>query len=159
MFSNSIAQALARLRLVVPQLERVKAGDLRYLIFVQNFVVAATVDPNNPTRVGPIPQNFPGGSIVFGLTSSSTPRTQPAIPTLGPRERFRVRFNYSTNESLSTDLAIADAVTGSGRESIVPVKEVYLPPQQNILATVENLTTEDLLVSIGYHTLTWRYAQ
>lgn len=145
----------------VPDLKGRALTDFRYLGFPQEFVVAGT--PNlaaGMTTVGPTAKNFPGGAIILQITADAFPEGQPDNPFLPGRNRFRIQQSYATNEQLLTQPGLAAAVMGDAEYGgPYPGKELYLPPNQNILTQLWNLTPEQIRVTVTFHALVWRFAQ
>jgi hypothetical protein len=158
--------AFQQAQLVTPELAGKKLGDMRYLVFNQNFSLGASpAGLASLTQQGPTGQPFAAGAIILGVTASATPVTQPAQPFLTGRQRFQLAINYTQSDALTTSgtgqtgLGNADAVLGGGDDTIFPPKFLYFPPQQSAFTTVANLTTEALRITISYHALVWRFSQ
>lgn len=154
-----------------------KMSDFRYLGYGQQFnsIAAGTltggatpstsITPGAAT--GPIQQNFPAGGIILGITAGCVqPQTTTSAfqyaPSASPgrRELFALSFQYSGDEIITPGgPVLAEALLGSGEDTIFPGREIIVPPSQSILATVQSYTiAPPLTVHIVYHTMVPRVA-
>ena len=53
----------------------------------------------------------------------------------------------------------ASALFGRNGEQDFPKKELYMPPQQNVFTSVRTWLFEQLLVTVKFEALVWRFAQ
>jgi hypothetical protein len=149
-----------------------KMSDFRYIAYVQQFnnVTAGTVTggatPTSPvtpgTAVGPVLQTFPAGGIILGITASAVqPQTTTSAfqyaPSNSPgrRDLFALSFQYSGDELITPGgPVIADALLGSGEDTIFPAREIIAPPSQGLLCTVQSFTiAPPMNVHVVYHTM------
>lgn len=105
-------------------------------------------------------QNFPAGAIILGITAAGF-QIQTIVgafqyaPSMSPgrRDLFGLQFQYTADELIvSGGTALADALLGSGSDTIFPAREIVVAPSQGILATVEAFNvTNNMTVDIMYH--------
>ncbi len=116
------------------------------------FIVFTTVVPDCPSSpdadggtfgqsVGPLQQNFPAGAVILGITAAAWQNYEACSDaTPGRRDRFGLAFQYSGDEQITANgLSMAEALLGSGRDTILPAKELMIPPSQSILVTGASL--------------------
>ncbi len=147
-------------------------SDFAYKGYAQQFndVLAGTVTgggtPSTPvtpgTPVGPVLQNFPAGGIILGITGSAIlPQTTTGSFTYAPsyspgrRDLFALSFQYTGNELITPGgPVLAEALLGSGEDTIFPAREIIVPPSQGLLATVAGYQiTVPMNVHLVYHTM------
>ncbi len=134
----------------------------REIQYSQTFTgVAATSSPGTyGTPSGPTLQTFPSGAIVQGITAAAyqaqiTTGSFTYAPTFTPgrRDIFGVSFSYTNDELITANgLTLADALLGSGSDTIFPCKALLIPPSQGILCTVASVApSPNLMVTVVYH--------
>lgn len=146
-------------------------GDFRFLAYTQRFdsVPGAATAGVLGAPVGPLPQNFPSGAVILGITASAFQAQQAAgaaayAPSFsaGRRDLFALSFQYSGSEQITANgLTMAEALLGSGNDTIFPAKEILIPPSQAILCSVGTLsasTLPALSVAVVYHCMVPRAA-
>lgn len=153
----SIERAWARVQ------AQIKAGNLdeyrgvaleqlRFLVFGQQLAVSAAVG-----LVGPVANLFPEGAIILGIAASSFLTAPAANNAFLQRKGFALSFAFAGGDSITPGGPInGEALIGSGEQSIFPSKELIIRPAQSILATAQNLTSDNITVSIAYHALVRR---
>lgn len=111
---------------------------------------------------GPTLQNFPSGGIILGITAAciqaqTTTSEFQYAPSMSPgrRDLFALSFQYTGDEIITPGGPIlAEALLGSGEDTIFPCREIIVPPSQGLLATVQSYTIAPaLVVHIVYHTM------
>lgn len=134
----------------------------REIQYTQTFVgVAASGTPGTyGANSGPTLQTFPSGAIVQGITAAAYQAQTttgsfaygPSF-TLGRRDLFGLSFAYTNDELITANgLTMAEALLGSGMDTIFPCKALLIPPSQGILCTVASLApAPDLTVVVVYH--------
>lgn len=156
---------------------KVKASDFRYIAYCQQFnqVTAATVTggatPSTPitpgAAIGPALQTFPQGAIVLGITASAVqPQTTTSAfqyaPSASPgrRDLFALAFQYTGDEVITPGgPVLADALLGSGTDTIFPGREIVVPPSQGLLCTVQAYAiAPQMNVHVVYHCAVLRVA-
>lgn len=154
-----------------------KTSDFRYLGYAQQFnaVTAGTVvggaTPTSPitpgAAVGPTLQNFPAGGIILGITAACVqPQTTTSAFTYAPsyspgrRDLFALNFQYTGSEVITPGgPVLAEALLGSGEDTIFPGREIIVPPSQGLLCTVQSFTINPPMnVHVVYHTMVPRVA-
>ncbi len=154
-----------------------KAADFRYIAYAQKFetVAAASVTggatPSTSitpgAAVGPSLQTFPAGAVILGITSTAVqPQTTTSSFTWAPsysegnRNLFALAFQYTNDEVITPGAPVlADALLGSGEDTIFPGREIVIAPSQGILATVQSYAiSPPLNVHIVYHSMVLRTA-
>ena len=102
-------------------------------------------------------RDFPGGSIVYGITAGAfVPNA--ALGTGRNRQGFQINLSYGGGEAIIMDgPLLADAVLGGGDADIFPAKELVLLPNQKIVCTVNNVTSGALTVDVAFHALIYRF--
>lgn len=141
----------------------------RFLTYSQRFegVAASASVGTLGTQTGPILQTFPAGAIILGITASAiqaqvTTGTFTYAPSLTPgrRDLFALSMQYTNNELITPGgLTMAEALLGSGTDTIFPGKELMMPPNQGILCGVASLTVAPTLtVHVAYHSMVPRSA-
>lgn len=152
-------------------------SDFRYMAYGQQFasVAAGTVVGGAaPTSAiasgapsGPTLQNFPTGAIIIGITAAgqqaqTTTSAFQYAPwqSTGKRDLFALSFAYTNDEVITPGgPVLAEALLGSGMDTIFPAREIIVPPSQGILATVVSYTiAPPLTVHIVYHAMVPRTA-
>ena len=156
---------------------KLQVSDFRYIAYCQQFnnVTAGTVvggaSPTSPvtpgTASGPALQNFPNGGIVLGITAAAV-QAQTVTSAFqyapsnnsGRRDLFALNFQYTNDEVITPGgPIIADALLGSGEDTIFPAREIIIPPSQGILTTAQSYTINPPLnVHVVYHTMVPRVA-
>ena len=125
----------------------------------------SAITPGNPS--GPAQQNFPSGAIVLGITAAcvqaqTTTSAFQYPPSLSPgrRDLFALNFQYSGDEVITPGgPVLAEALLGSGVDTIFPAREIILPPSQSLLCTVAAFTiAPPLNVHVCYHAMVPRVA-
>lgn len=154
-----------------------KITDFRYLAYCQQFnnVLAGTVAGGaTPTSAvtggqpsGPALQNFPSGGVIIGITAAAqqaqtTTNAFQYAPWASPgkRDLFALAFQYTNDEIITPGgPVLAEALLGSGEDTIFPAREIVVPPSQGLLATVQSYAiAPPLNVHIVYHTMVPRVA-
>lgn len=149
-----------------------KMSDFRYLGYAQQFnsVTAGSVTggatPSTAvtpgTISGPTLQNFPAGAIILGITaaaiqSQTTTSSFAYAPSMSPgrRDLFALAFQYTGDEVITPGgPVLAEALLGSGEDTIFPGREIIVPPSQGLLASVQSYTINPPLnVHIVYHAM------
>jgi hypothetical protein len=145
------------------------AGAFRFLAYSMQFVgvAAASAVGQYGTPTGPRAQTFPAGAVILGITATGV-QAQTATGSFtyapsqspGRRDLFGLSFQYSSDENITPDgLTAADALLGSGSDTIFPAKELLIPPSQSILVSVASLTVAPALsVSVVFHCMVPRAA-
>lgn len=148
---------------------RLKASAFRFLAYSQQFtaVAAASTVGTFGTVSGPTLQTFPAGAIILGITAAAMQAqvttgsyTYQPSATPGRRDLFGLSLKY-TNDELITPNGVtqADALLGSGSDTIFPGKEIMMPPSQGLLCGVASLTVAPTLsVTVVYHCMVPRTA-
>lgn len=124
---------------------------------------AATDGGSFGDTVGPLNQQFPSGGVILGITSSGWQNYEAcADATPGRRDRYGLAFQYSSDENITANgLTIAEALLGSGRDTIFPGKEIMIPPSQSILVAAASLVPNAqpaMTVHVVFHTMVLRSA-
>lgn len=131
-----------------------KESDFREVDYVQEFTPAAGGVPTVN-----VPQPFPGGAIILGITAAAV---VPGIaaPAGGlNRQFFKIDFGFSGGEAIVIGgPVLADALLGGGEQNIFPLKELVMAPNQAINCRVANMTAGLLTVNVVYHCLVYRFA-
>ena len=154
-----------------------KMSDFRYIGYVQQFqtVAAGTLTGGaTPSTAitpgalqGPAQQNFPQGAIVLGITAAcAQPQTTTSAfqyaPSMSPgrRDLFALNFQYSGDEVITPGgPVLAEALLGSGEDTIFPAREIIVPPSQSILCAVQSYTiAPPMVVHVVYHSMVLRVA-
>ena len=144
----------------VPELAGKSVSDLRFIEFPQEIIIPAGGTFDTPVSVLAQPQQFAAGAIIVAIDADSVPDGQPSNPILTGRERFEIQFDYTQGDKLSTAFGQASALFGrNGEKDNFPAKELYMPPQQNIFTSVRTRLPEQLLVTVSFGCLVWRFAQ
>lgn len=155
----------------------VKMADFRYLAYGQQFnnvaagsvvggaTPSSAITPGNPA--GPTLQTFPNGGIILGISAAAqqaqtTTNAFQYAPweSPGKRDLFALSFQYTGDEIITPGgPVLAEALLGSGGDTIFPAREIIVPPSQGLLATVQSYTlSPPLNVHIVYHTMVPRTA-
>lgn len=154
-----------------------EASDFRFLAYCQQFNAVAAgsvVGGAAPTTAiaggaptGPALQNFPAGAIVLGITAAAqqAQTTTSAFQyapwqSPGKRDLFALMFQYTNDEIITPGgPVLAEALLGSGEDTIFPSREIIVPPSQGLLATVQSYAiAPPLNVHIVYHSMVKRTA-
>lgn len=154
-----------------------KVSDFRYVAYAQQFnaVTAGTVTggatPSTPitpgTPIGPSLQNFPSGGVILGITAAAVqPQTTTSAfqyaPSMSPgrRDLFALNFQYTNDEVITPGgPVLAEALLGSGEDTIFPAREIVVPPSQGLLCTAQSFTINPPMnVHVVYHTMVPRVA-
>lgn len=146
-------------------------GAFRFLAYSQQFTgVTGSSTPGIPGPTsGPTQQNFASGAIILGITAGAFQQQQAFgdadyAPSLnsGRRDIFCLAFQYSNNEQITPNgLTMAEALLGSGYDTVFPAKEIMVPPSQSLLCSVAALTGSSLhplSVHVVYHAMVPRAA-
>lgn len=155
----------------------VKITDLRYLAYCQQFnsVAAGTVTggatPSTSVTPGatsgPSQQVFPNGAVILGITAACVqPQTTTSAFTYAPsynpgrRDLFALNFQYTGDEIITPGgPVLAEALLGSGIDTIFPAREIIVPPSQGVLCTVQSFAiSPPLNVHVVYHAMVPRVA-
>jgi len=146
-------------------------SDFRYIVFSHQQLSTTPLTPSAAAAggapgvaVGPLQMNFPSGAIILGVTSSAFQAQQaaaaPNVPyspsmNAGRRDLYTLSFQYTSDEQLTANGGvIADALLGGGDETVMPAKEVMIPPSQSILITAASLVAlggQNLFVHVAFH--------
>ncbi len=131
-------------------------------------VAAASTPGTYGTTSGPTNQSFPAGAVILGITASAyqaqtvTTAYQYA-PSFSPgrRDLFGLLIQYTGDEQITpgnTPVA-ADALLGSGSDTIFPQREIMIAPSQGLLVTVASLAPAPTLsVTVVFHAMVPRAA-
>ena len=131
-------------------------------------VAASTVAGTYGAIAGPTTQTFPSGAIILGITAAGF-----MIQTIsgafqyapwgseGRRDMFGVSVQYTGDEQITPNgFVVADALMGSGVDTIFPAKEIMMPPSQGLSVGVANLSTSNpISVTVAFHAMVPRAAQ
>lgn len=131
-----------------------KEADFRSVAYVQTFTVTAGA------ASAMLPQVFPGGGIILGITASAyIPSAAGTAQGNRNRQLFGLEFQFTNNEQIVVaGPALADALLGGGDADIFPTREMIIEPTQQINCRATNYTTGNLVIHVVYHTLVYRYA-
>jgi hypothetical protein len=135
-----------------------EASVARVMAFEKVFILPAGGTFAAPSVLPAQQQNFASGAILVGIDFDSQPDGQPVNPYLTGRERFEITFSYPTGDRLINVTGLASAIRGRNGENQYPSKEVYLPPQQNIQIDTQTRLPEQLLVTVHFDALIWKFA-
>lgn len=151
----SVAAAWGRLR-QLQAFSSLRDADFRPCVYSQAFTALASGAQSSAQAM-----TFPGGAVILGITANGyVPSAAIGGQAFNNRQNFGLNFAYTTGESLTpTGPVIADALLGGGEDTIFPVKELVLAPNQALLTTVQNFSTATLTVHVLYHCLIYRFAQ
>lgn len=152
-------------------------ADFRYIGYCQQFnnVTAGSVTggatPSTPltpgAQIGPALQLFPQGAIILGITAAGVqPQTTTSAFTYAPsaspgrRDLFALNFQYTGDEVITPGgPVLAEALLGSGEDTIFPGREIIVPPSQGILCAVQSYAVAPAMnVHIVYHSMVLRVA-
>jgi hypothetical protein len=151
----SVERAWSRLK-DEPMFKTFKLSNFRHIVYNQSFTVPANA------LVGPNQQDFPGGAIILGITSSAriSDGSTSNLNAFRMRHAYGLSFSYSGGETLTPGgPVVAEALLGEGDQTHFPAKELVVAPTQSILTTVQSLDpTLPLIVNIAFHCLVWRFA-
>lgn len=143
----------------------------RPISYSQTFtgVAAASSAGTYGTPTGPSQMNFPAGAIILGITATAyqaqaTTGSYQYAPSYNPgrRDLFGLLFQYTGDEQITpgATLVAADALLGSGEDTIFPQREILIAPSQSLLTTVGSMAPAPALtVTIVYHSMVLRSAQ
>lgn len=153
------------------------AGDFRFLAYCQQFnsVAPGSVTGGaTPTSAvspglnsGPALQIFPAGAIILGITAAAQQSqtttngfTYAPWQSEGKRDLFALAFQYTNDEIITPGgPVLAEALLGSGYDTIFPGREIIVPPSQGLLCTVQSYAiAPPLNVHIVYHAMVARVA-
>jgi hypothetical protein len=151
---------------------QLQASDFREVAYAQQFnsvgvgSVTGGATPSTAitagTPSGPTLMNFPNGGIILGITaacvqSQTTTNTFLYAPSYSPgrRDLFALNFQYTGDEIITPGgPVLAEALLGSGIDTIFPAREIIIPPSQGLLATVVSYAVAPPLnVHIVYHAM------
>lgn len=147
-----------------------RMGSFRPISYNQFFssVAAAGTPGTYGTASGPTNQTFPAGAIILGITASAyqaqvTTGAYQYAPSMSPgrRDLFGLLFQYTADEQITpgNTPVIAEALLGSGNDTIFPQREIMIAPAQGLLCTVASLAPAPaLVVSVVYHAMVPRAA-
>lgn len=149
-----------------------RMADFRYIAYVQGFTSVAagsTTGGGTPSTAvtggtvsGPTLQTFPSGAVILGITAScvqaqTTTNSFQYAPSYseGRRDLFALNFQYTGDEIITPGgPVIAEALLGSGEETVFPGREIIIAPSQGILASVQSFAiAPPLTVHIVYHSM------
>jgi hypothetical protein len=146
------------------------AKAFRPISYSQTFTgVGASSSPGTyGTQSGPSQMNFPAGAVILGITATAY-QAQTATgsyqyaPSYSPgrRDLFGLLFQYTGDEQITpgSTLVAAEALLGSGMDTIFPQRELLIPPSQGLLVTVGSLApAPNLTVTVVYHAMVLRAA-
>lgn len=134
----------------------------RFLAYSQPFVgVAAASTPGVlGATSGPTLMTFPAGAVILGVTAAAYQEqtasgTFTYAPSLSPgrRDLFAMSLQYTNDEQITPNgLTMAEALLGSGGDTIFPGKELLIPPSQGLLCAVASYApAPTLTVQVVYH--------
>lgn len=145
-----------------PRLRRLKAfaglheTDFRPMVYPVTFSVLASGADSSA-----LPQNFPGGAVVLGVTSSAyvaatAAASQPAMP----RQFYALSLSLIGGDSYTGGTFVnAEALLGGGADhTMFPLREIVMNPNQSINAQVRNYSTSSINVQVAYHCMIFRTA-
>lgn len=120
---------------------------INYTRKFEGVAAASTVGVPGTTS-GPLLQTFPAGAVILGITAAAIQAqittgsfTYAPSFTPGRRDLFALSFAYTSDEQITADgLTMAEALLGSGENTIFPSKELLIPPSQGILVSCASLT-------------------
>lgn len=142
----------------------------RLLVYSLQFpaVAAASVSGSFGAISGPTTQTFPSGAIILGITASAF-QAQTIVGTFnyspsnseGRRDMFGISIQYTGDEQITPNgLVAADALLGSGIDTIFPGKEIMMPPSQGLSIAVASMAVlPTLSISVAFHAMVPRAAQ
>lgn len=133
----------------------------RAISYIQSFAVIGAGATSAATL-----QNFPQGAIILGVSVAGFMVQTVAgafqyapWSSEGRRDMITVNLQYTGDENLTPGgPGIAEALMGSGLETIYPGRELVIAPSQGILATVGNLGLNPLRADVVYHAMVIRAA-
>lgn len=135
---------------------------------LSGIAASGAVGTLGPT-FGPVLQGFPAGAVVLGITAAAiqaqvltATSAFPYAPSFSPgrRDLFALAFQYTADEQITaTGLVMAEALLGSGQDTIFPTKELLIPPSQGILVSAASLTIGPVLTAhVVFHCMVPRAA-
>lgn len=129
--------------------------DFRPIVYVQAH--ASLASGASSVAVG---QSFPGGAIILGITSAAYIAAAAATAQPNVRRQFYgLNFSFTNNETLTPGGPVnAEALLGGGDDTMFPVRELVVAPNQAITSQVVNYSTSTIVVHIAYHCLVYRMA-
>lgn len=151
-----------------------KITDFRYIAFSHQqlsltpLTSSAAAAGGTPGQVvGPLQMNFPAGAIILGVTAAAYSSQQLIAGATnlayapwsseGRRDLFALAMQYTSDETLTANgLVCAEALLGSGEETIFPAREIMIPPSQSILITAASLVAaggQNLFAHVVFHTM------
>lgn len=133
----------------------------RFIAYSQLFSSVAATGTTGVygTASGPTLQAFPSGAIVLGITAAAmqaqtvTTAYQYA-PSFSPgrRDLFGLSFAYNDESLTPGGPIMAEALLGSGQDTIFPGKELVMGQNQGLLTSVASLSVAPTLsVTVVYH--------
>ncbi|MEO7827205.1 MAG: hypothetical protein ABIR60_08700 [Allosphingosinicella sp.] len=130
-------------------------SDFRPIVYGQTFTPAAGGAATASQAV-----LFPGGAIILGITASGfVPTAAIGGQSAANRQVFGIDFSFSNNEAIVVSGPLsADALLGGGDNTIFPLRELIIAPNQQIGTRVANYTTGALTVHVCFHCLIYRFA-
>jgi hypothetical protein len=136
--------------------------DLQFIVYTRAITRAAEPAGGDPGT--PISVQFPSNAtLVLGIQGTCIPTGQPVNPFIAPNDRYRVAFQYNAN---SIGLVTPDGIPGGLASAVFgqygdqfPARELSLEANDTIAATVQNVTPEEIRVSLAFHCLIWKFAQ
>jgi hypothetical protein len=151
-----------------------KITDFRYIAFTQQQLSLTPLTPSAAAAgglpgvaAGPLQMNFPAGAIILGVTAAAyqaqqliagaTVLSYAPSNSEGRRDLFALAFQYTSDETLTANgLVCAEALLGSGLDTIFPAREIVIPPSQSILITAASLVAlggQNLFAHVVFHTM------
>ncbi len=139
-------------------------GAFRFLAYSMQFagVTGSATAGTFGTQSGPLQQNFPSGAIILGITASAFQAQQAHnaadyAPSYSPgrRDLFGLSIQYTGDEQITPNgLTMAEALMGSGEDTIFPAKEILIPPSKGLLIATAALTGSglpSLAIHVAFH--------
>lgn len=142
----------------------------RLLTYSTQFpsVAAASTAGSYGAVSGPSTVTFPSGAIILGITASAfqaqtvTTNFQYAPQgSEGRRDMFGIAVQYTGDEQITPNgLVCADALLGSGVDTIFPAREIMMPPSQALSISVASMAIAPTLsITVAFHAMVPRAAQ
>jgi len=136
----------------------------RFLAYTQFFngltpsTAAGGGFPMGP-QIGPQLQTFPSGAVILGITAAGFMAQQAAAAAdyspssaAGRRDLFALNFAYTNDELITpSGLTSAEALLGSGRDTLFPGREILIPPSQGILVTAASMVASAVAQNLFVH--------
>lgn len=139
-------------------------GGFRFLAYSQLFtgVAASGTAGTYGATSGPTQQNFPSGAVILGITAAGFAVQQAAgvanyapSQSAGRRDLFGLSIQYTGDEQITPNgMTLAEALLGSGYDTIFPAKEILMPPSKGLLvstALLSGATVGAMTVQVVYH--------